>query len=163
MGPGISRAAPRSSPGSRIRTGVPLLWFAVAIVVTAGASGGGVYFYTQYATHLTVTGINWQVYVNETSVGYVFNSEPAGCAAGCPRNAQVNSVWVYQLVWGYGTAVYNLSVVNVTLPLPFHIVGISPSVPRVLTASGGSAVFHVAIQLPPDPGSYSVLGAIWVA
>jgi hypothetical protein len=162
MEPGMS-PAPRPSPGSNIRKGVRLLWFALAIILSASASGGGVYLYTQYATHLTVTGINWGVYVNNSLAGYLFHSEPSGCEAGCPTNAQVNSVWIYTLVWAYGSAEYNLSVVNVTLPLPFHVVGTSPSIPRELGAGGGTVSFHVAIQLPSDPGSYSVLGAVWIA
>lgn len=131
--------------------------------MAAGATGGGVYLYAQYATHLSVTGINWQVYVNNTTVGYLFHSEPAGCEAGCPTNAQVNSVWLYTLAFAYGPAEYNLSVVNVTLPMPFHIVGMSPSIPRVLTVGGSFVSFRLAIELPPDPGSYSVLGAVWIA
>jgi len=43
----------KGGPGPR--KGVGLRWFAVAIVVAAAASGGGVYVYTQYATHLAVT------------------------------------------------------------------------------------------------------------
>ena len=162
METGITHA-PGPSPGPKIRKSVRLAWFAVAIIGAAGLSGGGVYLYTQYATHLTVSGINWQVYVNNTSIGYLFNSEPSGCEAGCPTDAQVNSVWLYALPFVYGSAEYNLSVVNVTLPPPFCIVGISPTVPQVLAAGRGSVLFQVAIELPPDPGSYSVLGAVWVA
>lgn len=150
-------------PASGYRKGVPLLWFIIALIVAAGASGGGVYSYMQSATHLTVTGINWQIYVNNSSAGYLFHSEPAGCEASCPTNAQVNSVWTYSIPFAYGTAEYNLSVVNVTLPMPFRIVGISPGLPRMLTPDGASAPLHIAIQLPPDPGSYSVLGAVWVS
>ena len=149
--------------GPRPRKGMGLLWFAVAIVVAAAASGGGVYVYTQYATHLRVAGINWQVFVNNTSMGYVFNSEASGCQAQCPANAQVNSVWTYTLAFSYGTAEYNLSVVNMTLPQPFYLLGILPSIPKELAATSGSVSFRIAIQLPANPGSYSVLGAVWVA
>jgi len=151
----------KGGPGPRKAVG--LLWFAVAIVVAAAASGGGVYVYTQYATHLAVAGINWQVYVNNTSTGYVFNSEASGCQAQCPASAQVNSVWIYTLVFVYGTAEYNLPVVNMTLPQPFHLLGIFPSIPKELAAGSGSVSFRIAIQLPANPGSYSVLGAVWVA
>ena len=154
---------PRPSPDPSIRKGGPLVRFAVAVIVASVASGGGVYLYTQYLTHLNVSGINWQVYVNNSSVGFVFNSERAGCEAVCPTNAQANSVWPYTLVFPYASAESNLSVVNITLPLPFHIVGISPSIPRQLPAGPGSVSFQIAIQLPPNPGSYSVLGAVWVA
>ena len=101
--------------------------------------------------------------MNNTSMGYVFNSEASGCQAQCPASAQVNSVWIYTLVFVYGTAEYNLSVVNMTLPQPFHLLGIFPSIPKELAAGSGSVSFRIAIQLPANPGSYSVLGAVWVA
>ena len=101
--------------------------------------------------------------MNNTSMGYVSNSEASGCQAQCPPNAQVNSVWIYTLVFVYGTAEYNLPVVNMTLPQPFHLLGIFPSIPKELAAGSGSVSFRIAIQLPANPGSYSVLGAVWVA
>jgi hypothetical protein len=153
--------SPPPTPAPRNRKGIPPLLFTVAIVVAAVAAGGGVYVYTQYATHLAVTGINWQVYVNNTLIGYVFNSEESGCQAQCPANAQVNSVWIYTLALSSESS--NFTVVNVTLPLPFQIVGTSPALPKEVVVGSGSASFRIAIQLPANPGSYSVLGAVWIA
>src|SRR5437879_12274390 len=80
----------KGRPGPR--KGVGLRWFTVAIVVAAAASGGGVYVYTQYATHLAVAGINWPVDVNNTSMGHVSNREAAGCLAQGPPTAPGKSV-----------------------------------------------------------------------
>lgn len=138
-----------------------LLPFILVAVLAAAASGAGVYAYVQYTTHLTVTGINWQMFVNNTSAGYLFHSESAGCEGQCPANAPVNSVWTYTLVFPFSAANYNVTVVNVTLPAPFVVLGTSPVVPIALKGVGIGPSFRVAIQLPSDSGIYSVTGAIW--
>jgi len=153
--------APRAGPV--ISKGRHLLPFVIVAVVAAAASGAGVYVYTQYTTHLTVTGINWQIFVNNTSMGYLFHGESAGCEGQCPSNAQVNSVWLYALLFPFASAEYNLTVVNVTMPPPFQVLGTSPPTPIELAGVGFSTSFRVAIQLPPNPGSYSVLGTIRAA
>ncbi len=138
-----------------------LLLLVVVVLVAAGAASGGWYVYVQYTTHLTVTGINWEVFVNNTSVGYMFNSESAGCEGQCPVNALVDSVWTYAFTFPFASASYNTTVVNVTLPAPFHVLSTSPPTPIVLTGVGFSVSFRVAIRLPSGPGTYAVTGALW--
>ncbi len=152
---GAQESRPTSHRGRQL-----LSYVAVALVAAAG-SGVGVYAYTQYATHLTVTRINWEVFQNHTSVGFLFNGASAGCDSQCPANAPVGTVWMYALVFPFSMADYNRTVVNVTLPAPFEVLGTSPVTPIRLTAVGNAVSFRVAIQLPADPGTYSVTGAIW--
>lgn len=137
------------------------LWLVVAVLVSAAASGGGVYAYEQYATHLSVTGTNWELFLNNSSEGYVY--ENPTCPGPCPANAQVNSVWNYPLTIYAGSYHSNLSIVNLTLALPFKIVGVSPSVPTPLGLGDGVVILHFAIQLPSDPGTFSFTGTVWIA
>jgi hypothetical protein len=141
------------------------LWFAIAILVSAAASGGGVYAYEQYTTHLSVTGMNWELFVNNTSLGYLYETPALGCAqtGNCPTNAALSTLWTDFLIVTYGPGEFNLTIQNLTISPPFAIVGSEPSIPYLLVSGQGVASFHVAIQLPSTAGSYSPLGEVWVS
>ncbi len=141
------------------------LWFLVAVLVTAAASGGGVYVYEQYTTHLTVTGVNWGLFVNNTSYGYVFEDPSVGCGEteNCPSNAVIGTVWTDLVPFTYGPAEFNLTVRNMTISPSFEILSSIPQIPVFLVPGQGVIFFHIAIHLPGNSCSYSPLGEIWVS
>ena len=140
-------------------------WFVIAVVVSSAASGGGVYAFEYYTTHVTITGVNWEVFVNGTSQGYLFEWPSYGCAGagGCPRNASLGTVWGDSLSLSYGPDESNLSVRNVTISSPLTVVGVTPGLPVRLGSGYGTVLFHVSIELPQSPGYFSVLGRIWIS
>jgi hypothetical protein len=133
------------------------LWFVVAISLSAIASGSGVYAYEQYANHLTVSGLDWEVFVNNRSDGYLYDGSAAGCSGGCPTNAPVGSLWSVEFSVTLGR---NATVANVVIPSPFALVGITPGLPFVQGAGTTTVTFHLAVQLPSAPGTYSLLGTV---
>jgi hypothetical protein len=141
------------------------LWFVVAVAVSAVASGAGVYAYQYYTTRVTVSGINWEVFINGSSRGYVFDGGHSGCVAAgnCPNNATTGTLWIDVLSFPYGPTEYNLAIRNVTTSTPFTVVWVSPSQPVLVAQFSDSIDLHIAIQLPSSAGTYSPLGEIWIS
>ena len=141
------------------------LWFAIAVAASAVASGAGVYAYDYYSTHLTVTGVNWQMFVNRTSWGFLYPTPSSGCsgAAQCPNNATIGGVWLDVVDFRYIPTEFNLSVRNLTISSPFSIIDESPALPLFLNPGPGLAVIYAEIELPHSGGYYSPLGEIWIS
>ena len=158
----MARATP-PPPAHQPRT-LRVAWLVVAVVLAASVTGGAVYAYEQYVSHVTVTGINWQVFLNNSSSGYLFGGGTMGCQSlGCPTNAPVASVWTFHLYVYYAAYDDGLSIRNLTVPAPFGLAGSAPPIPVLLVQGSADIVVGVTLQLPSSPGSYSILGTIWIA
>ncbi|MCI4319995.1 MAG: hypothetical protein L3K23_07695 [Thermoplasmata archaeon] len=147
----------------QLRTRYFPLWIATAVLVGVAVGGGSIYRYEQTSAHVTVTGANWEVFVNNSSTGYVFNEPLSGCAVGCPTGALAGSVWTVLLPFGYGSGENGASILQFTAPSPFVLLSYSPALPIHLPLPGGAEVQEkMLIELPTTAGSYSYLGTIWI-
>lgn len=141
------------------------VWFVISVLLSTAVSGGAVYVYELYSTHMSVTGVNWEVFLNNTSMGYVFKDPSVGCGetGNCPRNVEVGTAWTDFVPFAYGPSEFNLTIKNMTISWPFEILSTSPALPVFLISGQGVVSFHIVVHLPGTSGSYSPLGEIWIS